>query len=37
LGYQRVAAERALAAVVENNKGGSFDAMFRETLAGLSK
>ena len=37
LGYQRVAAERALAAVVKNNKGGSFDAMFRETLAGLSK
>jgi holliday junction DNA helicase RuvA len=37
LGYQRAAAEKALAAVVKNGKSGSFDAMFREALAGLSK
>ena len=42
LGYQRAAAEKALASVVKNGvskseKGGSFDAMFREALAGLSK
>jgi holliday junction DNA helicase RuvA len=37
LGYQRAVAERALAAVVKNGKSGSFDAMFREALAGLSK
>jgi Holliday junction DNA helicase RuvA len=37
LGYQRAAAETALAAVVKNGKSGSFDAMFREALAGLSK
>jgi Holliday junction DNA helicase RuvA len=42
LGYQRAAAERALAGVVKsgvgkNEKSGSFDAMFREALAGLSK
>src|ERR1700752_188824 len=37
LGYQRAVAEKALAAVVKNGKSGSFDAMFRETLAGLSK
>jgi holliday junction DNA helicase RuvA len=35
LGYQRAAAEKALASVMK--KGGSFDAMFREALAGLSK
>jgi len=35
LGYQRAAAEKALASVIK--KGGSFDAMFREALAGLSK
>jgi Holliday junction DNA helicase RuvA len=35
LGYQRAAAERALASVAQ--KGGSFDALFRETLAALSK
>jgi Holliday junction DNA helicase RuvA len=34
LGYQRVAAERALAGVAKN---GSFEAMFREALAALSK
>jgi Holliday junction DNA helicase RuvA len=42
LGYQRAAAEKALASVVKNGGGksekpGSFDAMFREALAGLSK
>jgi holliday junction DNA helicase RuvA len=37
LGYQRAIAEKALAAVVKNGKSGSFDAMFREALAGLSK
>ena len=40
LGYQRAAAEKALASVVKNAKGektGLFDAMFREALAGLSK
>ncbi|HEV3305830.1 MAG TPA: Holliday junction branch migration protein RuvA [Candidatus Sulfotelmatobacter sp.] len=37
LGYQRAAAEKALATAVKNGKSGSFDAMFRETLAGLSK
>jgi Holliday junction DNA helicase RuvA len=37
LGYQRPAAERALAAASRNGKGGSFDALFRETLAALSK
>lgn len=35
LGYQRPAAERALAS--RNGKGGSFDALFREALATLSK
>jgi Holliday junction DNA helicase RuvA len=37
LGYQRAAAEKALAAVAKNGKGGSFDAMFRDALAALSK
>jgi Holliday junction resolvasome RuvABC DNA-binding subunit len=37
LGYQRAAAEKILATVVKNGKSGSFDAMFREALAGLSK
>lgn len=37
LGYQRAAAEKALAAVVKNGKSGSFDAMFRDTLSALSK
>ena len=37
LGYQRAAAEKTLAAVVKNGKSNSFDAMFREALAGLSK
>jgi Holliday junction DNA helicase RuvA len=42
LGYQRVAAEKALTAALKNTpanaaKAGSFDAMFRQALAGLSK
>jgi Holliday junction DNA helicase RuvA len=39
LGYQRVAAEKAMAGVLKNSAGksASFDAMFREALAGLSK
>jgi holliday junction DNA helicase RuvA len=37
LGYQRTAAENALAAVSKNGKTGSFDVMFREALAALSK
>ena len=37
LGYQRPAAERALAAASGNGKTRSFDALFREALAALSK
>ena len=37
LGYQRPAAERALASVAKNSKDGSFEAMFRNTLAALAK
>jgi Holliday junction DNA helicase RuvA len=40
LGYQRATAEKSLEAVVRNGKGdktGSFDAIFREALAVLSK
>jgi len=37
LGYQRAAAEKALAPIVKNGNRGSFDALFREALAGLSK
>jgi len=37
LGYQRAAAEKSLASVLKNGKSGSFDAMFREALAVLSK
>jgi len=38
LGYQRASAEKALAGAVKKiGKGESFDALFRETLAGLSK
>jgi len=37
LGYQRPAAEKALSVVAKNGKGGSFDAMFRDALAALSK
>jgi Holliday junction DNA helicase RuvA len=38
LGYQRPAAERALATAAKNGGGpGSFDALFREALTALSK
>lgn len=40
LGYQRPVVEKALAGVLKNGKGGkgqSFDAMFRDVLASLSK
>ncbi|HET7892167.1 MAG TPA: Holliday junction branch migration protein RuvA [Candidatus Sulfotelmatobacter sp.] len=37
LGYQRAAAEKALLAATKNGKGGSFDALFRDSLAALSK
>jgi Holliday junction DNA helicase RuvA len=41
LGYQRAAAEKALSSAVKQGgkaeKSASFDAMFREALAGLSK
>ncbi|MGB6401340.1 MAG: Holliday junction branch migration protein RuvA [Candidatus Sulfotelmatobacter sp.] len=42
LGYQRVADEKALASAVKSSlgksdKAGSFDALFREALTGLSK
>ncbi|HUO17151.1 MAG TPA: Holliday junction branch migration protein RuvA [Verrucomicrobiae bacterium] len=37
LGYQRAAAEKALAVSTRNGKSGSFDALFREALARLSK
>jgi holliday junction DNA helicase RuvA len=37
LGYQRPAAEKVLATAIKNDKDGSFDALFRASLAGLSK
>jgi holliday junction DNA helicase RuvA len=37
LGYQRPAAEKALAIAGKNGAGKSFDALFREALAALSK
>src|ERR1044071_9050907 len=37
LGYQRPAAEKALVVATKNGAKGSFDTMFRETLAVLSK
>jgi holliday junction DNA helicase RuvA len=37
LGYQRAAAEKALELSVKGGRGGSFDALFRSTLAALSK
>jgi holliday junction DNA helicase RuvA len=37
LGYQRAAAEKALAVVSKSTKGGSFDVLFREALGALSK
>ena len=37
LGYQRAAAEKVLERAAQNEKTGSFDALFREALAALSK
>jgi holliday junction DNA helicase RuvA len=37
LGYQRANAEKALAVATKNAKAGSFDALFRDSLAALSK
>ncbi len=37
LGYQRAAAEKAIAVISHNGKAGSFDAMFREALGVLSR
>jgi holliday junction DNA helicase RuvA len=37
LGYQRPAAEKALAIAGKNGSGKSFDALFREALAALTK
>jgi holliday junction DNA helicase RuvA len=37
LGYQRAAAEKALAVATRLGKAASFDVLFRETLGGLSK
>ena len=37
LGYQRAAAEKALAVATKNGKGASFDALFRDALTALSK
>ena len=37
LGYQRPAAERALAQAAKNGKEGSFEVLFRNTLAALAK
>lgn len=37
LGYQRAAAEKALSIAKKNIGAGSFDALFREALAALSK
>ena len=37
LGYQRAAAEKALASAAKNGRARSFDSLFRESLAGLSK
>jgi Holliday junction DNA helicase RuvA len=37
LGYQRLAAEKALEKAKQSVKGGNFDQLFRGALAGLSK
>ena len=37
LGYQRPAAEKAVATAAKNGKSGSFDEMFRGALGALSK
>ena len=37
LGYQRAAAEKAVAVAAKNGKSASFEAMFRDALGGLSR
>lgn len=37
LGYQRPAAEKALTSAMKNSNAASFDVLFRQTLAALSK
>jgi holliday junction DNA helicase RuvA len=37
LGYQRAAAERAVAVAAKSGNGATFDALFRDSLAALSK
>jgi len=37
LGYQRAAAEKALTVAAKGGKGNSFDTLFREAIAALSK
>jgi holliday junction DNA helicase RuvA len=37
LGYQRAAAEKALAVATKDGKGSTFDTLFREALGALSK
>ena len=37
LGYQRAAAERAVATAAKSSNGAEFDALFRDSLAALSK
>jgi holliday junction DNA helicase RuvA len=37
LGYQRAAAEKVLGLITKNRKGSSFDELFRDALAALSK
>jgi holliday junction DNA helicase RuvA len=37
LGYQRPAAEKAIAVAARNGQGASFDVLFREALGALSK
>jgi Holliday junction DNA helicase RuvA len=37
LGYQRAAAERAVAAAARGGNGATFDALFRDSLAALSR
>jgi len=37
LGYQRPAAEKALASAMRSGKTQSFDGLFREAMSGLAK
>ena len=37
LGYQRTAAEKALTVAIKSTKSGTFDGLFREALAALTK